>query len=117
MNTLKNKVQLIGFMGKDAEVRHLESGKIMANFSLAVSETYKNTSGKKIVNTQWHNIVAWGRIAEIIEQYTGKGSEIAIEGRLLNRTYEDKEGVKRHITEIVVNDLLLLGKKGEKEAA
>lgn len=118
MNTLRNKVQLIGFMGKDAEVKHLESGKTVASISLATSETYKNAAGKKITDTQWHNLVAWGKVAEIIEQHTSKGSEIAVEGKLMNRSYEDKEGIKRYITEILISDVLLLGvKKSEKEAA
>ena len=116
MNTLRNKVQLIGHMGKDAEVRHLDNGKVVASFAMATSDTYKNAAGKKVTDTQWHNIVAWGKPAEIIEKYTQKGSEIAVEGRLVNRSYEDKEGVKRYVTEIFISELLLLGaKKAEKE--
>jgi single-strand DNA-binding protein len=118
MNTLRNKVQLIGFMGKDADVRHLDNGKVVASLTLATSESYINTAGKKITDTQWHNLVAWGKTAEIIEKYTQKGSEIAIEGKLVNRTYEDKEGIKRYITEIIISDLLLIGaKKTDKQAA
>jgi single-strand DNA-binding protein len=118
MNTLRNKVQLIGFMGKDADVRHLDNGKVVASFTMATSDSYKNAAGKKVTDTQWHNLVAWGKTAEIIEKYTQKGSEIAIEGRLVSRSYEDKEGIKRYITEIFINELLLLGaKKVEKELA
>ncbi len=115
MNSLRNKVQLIGYMGKDADVKHLSNGKVVANFSIATSETYKNNLGKKVTNTQWHNIVAWGKPAEILEKYTSKGSEIAIEGKLVSRTYEDKEGIKRQITEILVNELLLISKKNDNE--
>ena len=116
MNTLRNKVQLIGFMGKDADVKHFDNGKVVASFTMATSESYKNASGKKVTDTQWHNLVAWGKQAEVIEKYTKKGSEIAIEGKLVSRTYEDKEGIKRYITEVFINELLLIGKKEEKEA-
>ncbi len=82
MSTIRNKVQLIGNVGNAPEVRHLESGKKVASFSLATNEIYKNSKGEKVQNTQWHNIVAWGNTAEIVEQYVGKGKEIAIEGKL-----------------------------------
>ncbi|WP_299884030.1 single-stranded DNA-binding protein [uncultured Lacinutrix sp.] len=110
MNTLKNKVQLIGNLGNDPEIINLESGKTLAKFSIATNDSYKNASGEKITDTQWHNIVAWGKTAEIIEKYLTKGKEIAIEGKLTTRSWEDKDGMKRYTTEVVVNELLMLGK-------
>uniref|UniRef100_UPI0035C84B2E single-stranded DNA-binding protein n=1 Tax=Aurantibacter sp. TaxID=2807103 RepID=UPI0035C84B2E len=110
MNTLRNKVQLIGNLGNDPEIINLESGKKMAKFSIATNESYKNIKGEKIVDTQWHNIVAWGKTADIIEKYVSKGKEIAIEGKLTSRSYDTKEGNKRYITEVVCNEVLLLGK-------
>ena len=111
MNTLRNKVQLIGNLGNDPEIINLESGKTLAKFSIATNDSYKNTSGEKVTDTQWHNIVAWGKTAEIIEKYVTKGKEIAIEGKLTSRSYETKEGEKRYITEVVCNELLMLGKQ------
>ncbi|MBI4931117.1 MAG: single-stranded DNA-binding protein [Bacteroidetes bacterium] len=109
MNTLRNKVQLIGNLGQNPEVKELNGGKKVAKFSLATNETYRNKAGEKVTDTQWHNLVAWGKTAEIIEKYLKKGSEIAVEGKLLNRNYTDKEGVKRYVTEIQVSELLMLG--------
>ena len=111
MNTLRNKVQLIGNLGNDPEIINLESGKTLAKFSIATNETYKNNEGDKVTETQWHNIVAWGKTAEIIEKYVTKGKEVVIEGKLTNRSYETKEGDKRYITEVVCNELLMLGTK------
>ena len=111
MNTLRNKVQLIGNLGNDPEVISLESGKKIAKFSIATNDTYKNAKGEKITDTQWHNIVAWNKTAEIIENYVAKGSEVAIEGKLTSRSYDDKDGNKRYITEVVCNEVLLLGSK------
>ncbi len=110
MNALKNKVQLIGHVGNAPEIVTLESGKKLAKFSIATNESYKNAKGEKITDTQWHNIVAWGKTAELVENYVPKGKEIGIEGKLTSRSYEDKAGQKRYITEIVCNELLLLGK-------
>lgn len=110
MNTLRNKVQLIGRLGKDPEVIQLESGKKLAKFSLATNDNYTNANGEKIDNTEWHNIIAWGKTAEIIEKYVTKGQEIAVEGKLTNRNWEDKEGNKRYITEVVCNEMLMLSK-------
>ena len=107
MNTLRNKVQLIGNLGNDPEIITLESGKKLAKFSMATNETYKNNKGEKTTDTQWHNVVAWNKTAEIIENYVTKGNEIAIEGKLTNRSYETKEGEKRYITEVVCNEILL----------
>jgi single-strand DNA-binding protein len=110
MNTLRNKVQLIGNLGNDPEIITLESGKKLAKFSIATNENYKNGQGEKVTDTQWHNIVAWGKTADIIEKYVTKGKEVAIEGKLTSRSYDTKEGEKRYITEVVCNELLLLGK-------
>jgi len=108
MNTLRNKVQLIGNLGNDPEIITLESGKKIAKFSLATNEYYKDKDGQKQTKTEWHNVVAWNKTIEIIEQYVSKGKEIAIEGKLSTRSYEDKEGQKRYTTEVIVNELLLL---------
>ncbi len=110
MNTLRNKVQLIGNLGNDPEIINLESGKTLAKFAIATNESYKNARGEKVTDTQWHNIVAWGKTAEIVEKYVGKGKEVAIEGKLTTRSWEDKDGLKRYITEIVCSELLMLGK-------
>ena len=110
MSTLRNTVQLIGHVGNEPEIVNLDSGKKLAKFSVATNESYKNAKGEKITDTQWHNIVAWGKTAELIENYVPKGKEVGIEGKLTSRSYEDKDGVKRYITEVVCNELLLLGK-------
>jgi single-strand DNA-binding protein len=107
MANLRNSVQLIGRLGKDPEVRTFDSGKKQTSFSIATSDTYKNQKGEKIEETQWHNLVAWGKIADIAGQYLKKGNEVAIEGKLIHRAYEVK-GEKKYITEIVVNDLVML---------
>jgi single-strand DNA-binding protein len=111
MSTLKNKVQLIGNVGNEPEISTLESGKRIAKFSIATNAFYKNSNGEKEQNTQWHNIVAWGKIADIIEAYVRKGNEVAIEGKLTSRSYEDKDGAKRYVTEVVAHEILLLGIK------
>ncbi len=111
MNTLRNKVQLIGNLGNNPEIITLDGGKKLAKFSLATNENYRNAKGEKVTDTQWHNLIAWNKTAEIIEQYVAKGSEIAIEGKLTSRSYETKEGEKRYVTEVVVNELLMLGGK------
>ena len=111
MNTLRNKVQLIGNLGNDPEIITLESGKKLAKFSIATNNSYKNLAGEKITETQWHQIVAWNKTAEIIEKYVQKGKEIMIEGKLTTRSYENKEGEKKYITEVVCNELLMLGGK------
>lgn len=109
MSTLRNKVQLIGHVGADPIITNLESGKILVRFSLATNESYKNANGEKQTNTNWHNLVAWGKTAQIIEKYVIKGKEIAIEGKLTSRSYEDKDGVIHYVTEVVISELLLLG--------
>jgi single-strand DNA-binding protein len=95
MNTLRNKVQLIGNMGNDPEIISLEGGKKLAKFSMATNDTYKNGAGEKVTETQWHNIIAWNKTADIIEKYVQKGKEIMIEGKLTTRSYENKEGEKK----------------------
>ncbi|WP_341214510.1 single-stranded DNA-binding protein [uncultured Wocania sp.] len=110
MNTLRNKVQLIGNLGNNPEIINLESGKILAKFNIATNESYTNNKGEKITDTQWHNVVAWGKTAQIIEKYVTKGKEVAIEGKLTSRSYDDKDGNKRYITEVVCSELLMLGK-------
>lgn len=111
MNTLRNKVQLIGNLGNDPEIITLDSGKKLAKFSIATNESYKNAQGEKVTETQWHNLIAWNKTAEIVEKYLEKGKEIAIEGKLTSRSYDDKDGNKKYITEVVVNELLMLGNK------
>jgi single-strand DNA-binding protein len=111
MYALKNKVQLIGNLGNNPEIRTLDGGKKMARFSVATNETYRSAKGEKVTETQWHNLIAWGKVAEIAEQFLTKGSEVAIEGKLINRNYTDKDGVKRYVTEVQVNEVLLLGDK------
>ena len=113
MYALKNKVQLIGNLGNNPEVKTLDGGKKMARFSVATNETYKNTKGEKVVETQWHNLIAWGKVAEIAEKFLHKGSEVALEGKLINRSYNDKDGNKKYVTEIQVNELLMLGEKAK----
>jgi single-strand DNA-binding protein len=110
MNSLKNKVQLIGNLGNDPEIITMENGNKLAKFSIATNETYKNSEGEKVTDTQWHNVVAWGKLAEITENYLTKGKEVMIEGKLMSRSYETKEGEKRYITEVKCNELLMLGK-------
>jgi single-strand DNA-binding protein len=111
MKNLKNKVQLIGNLGMDPEVKHLESGRTLARLSLATNDVYKDAKGEKQTDTQWHNLIAWGQTAEIAEKYLKKGSEVAVEGKLTSRSYETKEGQKRYMTEVVINEILMLGGK------
>ena len=111
MYSLRNKVQLIGNLGKDPEIRTTDSGKRLAKLALATNEVYTNNKGEKVKETQWHNLTAWGKMVDIAEKYLDKGSEVAIEGKLVTRDYLDKEGVKRYITEVQINELLMLGGK------
>ncbi len=111
MSTLRNKVQLIGNVGNAPEIKNLESGKKVASFSIATNEFYKDSNGEKVQDTQWHNIVAWGKIADIVESYVGKGKEIALEGKLSSRSYETSDGEKRYVTKVIASEILLLGSK------
>ncbi len=109
MKSLRNSVQLIGRLGKDPEVKDYNEKK-KASFSIATTDVYKNQKGEKVEDTQWHNLVVWGKLAGIVEKYLKKGNEVAVEGRLVHRVYESK-GQKQFITEISVNDLVMLGSK------
>jgi single-strand DNA-binding protein len=102
---------LIGNLGQDPEVVNLDSGSKLAKFSIATNETYRNAKGEKVTDTQWHNIVVWGKLADVVENFLHKGSEVAVEGKLIHRSYENKEGEKRFISEIKCNELLMLGKQ------
>ena len=107
-----NKVILVGNLGKDPEIRTLDNGRSVASFSIATSEAYKDKNGNKVENTEWHNIVMWSPLAEIAQKYLKKGSQVYVEGKLSTRSWDDKEGVKRYTTEVVVRDLTLLGTAG-----
>ena len=109
MNAMKNRVQLIGNAGSDPEVKTLENGRKLAYLSIATNESYKNDKGEKIEQTEWHRVTAWGK-TEIIEKYVVKGKEVAVEGKLTHRSYDDKNGEKRYVTEVVINEILLLSK-------
>ncbi len=108
-----NKVILVGNLGKDPEVRHLDNGRAVANFSLATSEVYKNREGERVTNTEWHNVVLWTPLAEVAERFLKKGGQVYIEGKLTNRSYDDKDGNKRYITEVVGREMTLLGRAGD----
>ncbi len=111
MNAVKNKVQLIGNLGQDPDVKTIGEDKKVAHISVATNENYRNAKGEKVTETQWHNVVAWGKLADIAEKYLVKGTEVVIEGKLINRNYTDKQGVKKYVTEIQANELLILTKK------
>ena len=109
-----NKVILVGYLGKDPEIRHLEANTSVATFTLATTESYTNKEGKRIDQTEWHNIVAWRGLAEIASKYLQKGKQVYIEGKIRSRSYDDKDGNKRYVTEIVADALTLLGKKDDQ---
>ena len=109
-----NKVILVGNLGKDPEVRYLEGGTAVANFSLATTESYKDKQGNRIEQTEWHNIVVWRGLAEGAEKYLKKGSQVYVEGKLRTRSYDDKDGVKRYSTEIVADNMTMLGGKRDE---
>lgn len=111
MNAMKNTVQLIGNVGNDPEIKNFDGGRKLANLTIATNDSYKNDKGEKVEQTEWHKVVAWGKTAEIIEKYVTKGLQIAVEGKLTHRSYEDKNGEKKYITEVVLNEVLLLGNK------
>ena len=114
MSTLKNHVQLIGNVGQEPTITNLENGKKVARFSIATNESYKNNKGEKVQSTDWHTVVAWGKTAEIIENFVGKGKEIAITGKLRTRTYTTDDGNQRYVTEVQAKEVLLLGNKNDK---
>ena len=106
-----NKVILVGNVGKDPEVRHLDSGVAVANFPLATSESYVAKNGDKVTTTEWHNIVLWRGLADVAEKYVTKGRQLYIEGRIRTRSYDDKDGNKRYVTEIYGDVMQMLGSK------
>ena len=110
MNAMKNKVQLIGHVGQEPEIKTFGEGKKVVNITLATNESYTNAKGEKVEETQWHKVKAWGKVADIIEKYVTKGKEICVEGKLTYSDYLDKDGNKRYVTEVVISDILLLGK-------
>jgi single-strand DNA-binding protein len=113
MNTLRNSVKLIGRLGMDPEVKLLDKGSKVATFSLATSDSYTTKEGSKQEQTQWHSIVVWGKLAVICEKYLKKGKEIAIDGRLAYRTWEDKNGTRHYKSEIIASDILFVGSNGK----
>ncbi len=112
-----NKAILIGRLGKDPELRYTPSGKAVTTFSLATSERWTGQDGQKNESTTWHNIVVWGKPAEIIKEYMAKGREIYLEGRIANRSYDDKEGNKKYISEVVVQNFQFIGGRGDTGGA
>ena len=111
MTNLRNRVQLIGNLGNTPEIKDFEGGKKLAKLSIATSESYRNQKGELVKETQWHNVIAWGKTAKIVEEYLEKGAEVCISGKLTSRSYEDAEGNKKYISEIVMQDLLMLGNR------
>ncbi|WP_348798239.1 single-stranded DNA-binding protein [Flavobacterium adhaerens] len=110
MNAMKNRVQLIGNVGNEPEIKTFEGGKKKASLNIATSDSYKNEKGERVEQTEWHTVIAWGKTAEIIEKFVTKGKQIALEGKLTHRSYDDKNGEKRYITEVLINEIMLLGK-------
>ena len=110
MKTLRNRVQLIGNLGNDPEIFNTDAGKKIAKFNIATNEVFKNSDGDKETNTEWHRVVCFGKTADIVESYLTKGKEVAIEGKLTHNSWEDKDGNKRYSTDVVCNELLMLGK-------
>ena len=114
MNTLRNRVQLIGNLGSNPEIKNIGNNRKMALLKIATNESYRDASGKKVENTQWHSVIAWGNVADIAERFLEKGIEVAIEGKLVHRNFDDKSGNKRYVTEIVANELVMLSKRKER---
>lgn len=115
MNTLKNSVNLIGNLGKDVEIKELTSGSKVAKIVIATNDYYKNNKGETVTETQWHNLIAWGKTAELMSKVLSKGSEVAIQGKLVHRNYEDKDGNMKYISEVKVNEFIKVSRQ-EKEA-
>ena len=111
MNALKNKVQLIGNIGNDPEIKTVGNDRKLAKFAIATNENYRNQKGEKVQETQWHNVVAWGKLAGLVEQLLSKGRQVMVEGKLTTRSYEDKSGAKKYVTEVVATEMLILGPK------
>ena len=112
-----NMVILLGHVGKDPELRYTSSGKAVASFSLATSEEWKDGDGQKQSKTEWHNIIVWQKLAEIVGEYVKKGSHVEVVGKLTHRSYDDKNGVKRYVTEVVMDNLVMLDTKGDRTSA
>ncbi|RSK30106.1 single-stranded DNA-binding protein [Hymenobacter metallilatus] len=112
-----NKVILIGHLGKDPEVRHLEGGNTVANFTMATNEYYKDKQGTRVERTEWHTIAAWRNLAELAEKYLRKGQQVYVEGRIRTRQYQDKDNQTRYVTEIVAEEISLLGSRSTTDAA
>lgn len=108
-----NKVILIGNLGKDPEVRHLDTGVAVANFSLATTETYTNKKGERVNQTEWHNVVLWRGLADIAEKYLKKGNSVYVEGKIHNRRWEDSEGNTKYATDIIADKMTMLGSKSD----
>ena len=117
MNNLRNSVRLVGFLGKDPEVKVVANNKKVARVSLATNHSFKNEKGERVEETDWHNLVLWEGNAAFAESYLHKGTEVSIEGRLTNRVYTDKSGVKKYFTEVVVNEIMFAGGKRDSDAA
>ncbi len=109
--TMKNRVQLIGNLGATPEIKELDNGNKMARFTVATSDFYTNKKGEKVTETQWHNIVIWGKLADIAEKHLEKGTQVVIDGKLTTRNYTDKEGQKKYFTEIIANEFMMIDKK------
>ncbi len=114
MFNAKNRVQLIGFVGCTPEIKTLETGKKLARFAVATTEMYRNAKGEKVEDTQWHNIVVWGKLAEVIEKFVSKGTAVVLGGKIVNRNYTDKDGQKKYITEIQAGEVIILGRKTQE---
>ena len=110
MSNFRNRVQLVGHLGQDPEIKTLENGSKVASFSIATNDSYTTTKGDKVENTEWHNVVVWGKLADVVENYASKGKEIAVVGKLTHRSYETKEGEKRYVTEVKASEIQLFGK-------
>lgn len=110
MNNMRNRIQLIGHLGKDPEVKIFESGKSLARLTIATSESYKNQKGELVKNTTWHNVIAWNKTAEMMKKYLKKGNEVLLQGKLSHRSWEDQNGETKYITEIIVNEFMLIPK-------
>jgi len=114
MNALRNKVQLIGRLGQDPDIRMLDSGKKVAHFNIATNGSYRNAEGNRVDETTWHSIVAWNGLAELTSKYLKKGREVCIEGRISYRVYTDKNGQQKNVTEVVASDMVFLGPGGRE---
>ncbi|MCB0792430.1 MAG: single-stranded DNA-binding protein [Flavobacteriales bacterium] len=117
MNTLKNNVQLIGNLGNDPEIRETAGGKRMARMSVATNDSYRNQAGERIDDTQWHTVVAWGKQADLVQGMLRKGSHVVLQGRLVHRSFEGRDGQKRFMTEVVMNEFQVMDRKNEEELA